>query len=213
MNYLEIINKCLSELNFKTVSDFNQLDRPEHQKVKNYINLIAQEICRFENWSFLLRRETLTLAKGESQLENVINGRIMALYIDNYEYKFCEEFDNFLLNKKIHERIYSEFENKLLFSPFEEDKLVNIIYYTRNVAFNADGEEKEKLEFAEDTPLIPEYFVEQILVYGTCMRIKADPEHAKFAFWKSMYNSAISAMRSKIAVNAEYSPYIRLYRQ
>ena len=83
MNYLEIINKCLSELSFKNVSDFNQLDRPEHQKIKNYINLIAQEICRFENWSFLLRLETLTLKKGEVQLDNLINGRIMALSIDN----------------------------------------------------------------------------------------------------------------------------------
>lgn len=212
MNYLEIINKCLSELNFRQVSDFSELERPEHNKIKNYINITAQEVCLSQNWNFLLRRESLTLKQGECELQNTINGRILAIYIDKFEYKFCEDFQNFLRRKKS-SKMFSIFNDKLLFPAFEEEKLINIIYYTRNIAVSAEGTEKSRLENPDDLPLIPEQFAEQILVYGTCLRLKAEPEHVKFSFWQDMYNSAIASMRSKIAVDADYSPSVRLYRR
>ena len=61
MNYLEIINKCLSELSFKQVSDFSELVKPEHQRIKNYINIIAQEVCSSENWNFVTRSINITI--------------------------------------------------------------------------------------------------------------------------------------------------------
>lgn len=212
MNYLEIINKCLSELNFRQTDDFSELTRPEHQRIKNYINLVAQDVCNSMNWNFLLRQEEFNLPAGTRQLKNTIYGRILAVYIDGIKYKFCENFQLFLTCRD-KARIFSVFNDKLLFPEFAEDKLINIIYYTRNLAISSDNLEKRYLENADDKPLIPEPFVEQILVYGTCLRLKGEPEHVKFSYWQDMYNSALANMRSKIAIDADYTPFVRLFRR
>ena len=57
MNYLEIINKCLMELNYKRVRTFEELIKNDHAKIKNIINIINAEICTFDNWNFLLRKK------------------------------------------------------------------------------------------------------------------------------------------------------------
>jgi len=212
MNYLEIINKCLSELNYKQVKEFSELIKPEHERIKNNINLIQQEICTSENWNFLLRDEKLTLPKNTDKIDNTINGRILAVYIDNVKYEYCEDFQKFFAAKK-HGKIFSIFNDKLLFPEFEEEKLINIIYYTRNTAFTSAGTEKVKLEDPEDRPIIPLPFIEPILVYGTCMRLKGNPEHIKYGYWLGMYNSAIAALRSKAATEADYAPSIKIVRR
>ena len=56
MNYLEIINKCLVELNYKQVNSFSELTKNEHKKLKNIINIINSEICSLDKWNFLLRK-------------------------------------------------------------------------------------------------------------------------------------------------------------
>ena len=45
MNFLEIINKCLIELNYKPVNTFAELTKNEHKKIKNILNLLNGEIC------------------------------------------------------------------------------------------------------------------------------------------------------------------------
>ncbi len=83
MNFLELINKCLLELNYKRVSSFSELVKNDHTKIKNIINLINKEICFIENWDFLLRKASISLPKGTSEVKNTINGRILYLFIDN----------------------------------------------------------------------------------------------------------------------------------
>ena len=211
MNYLGIINKCLSELNYRQVEEFSELEKPEHMRIMNHINLISMEICSSDNWNFLLRREILTLESGTTELENTINGQILAVYIDDKEYKYCEDFQRFMTDDKL-KRFFSIFNDKILLPEFDEDKLINIIYYTRNTAVTTDGEEKSKLEDADDISLIPENFIEPILVYGTCLRLKGDTQHYKYNYWQTMYNSAVAMMRSDIAVDADYAPYVRIIR-
>ena len=211
MNYLEIINKCLAELNYRQVEDFSELEKPEHMRIMNHINMISIEICSSDNWNFLLRREILTLESGTTELENTINGQILAVYIDDKEYKYCEDFQRFMTDDKL-KRFFSIFNDKILLPEFDEDKLINIIYYTRNTAVTTDGEEKSKLEDADDISLIPENFIEPILVYGTCLRMKGDTQHYKYNYWQNMYNSSVAMMRSGIAVDADYAPYVRIIR-
>ncbi len=212
MNYLDIINKCLSELNFRQVEDFSDLIKPEHQRIKNYINLVAQDVCSSMNWNFLLRQEELTLPAGTKTVANNIYGRILAVYIDGIKYNYCENFQLFLKYRD-RGRVFSVFNDKFLFPEFEENKLINIIYYTRNLAVSAENQEKSYLEEADDKALIPEPFTEQILVYGTCLRLKGDPQHVKFSYWQDMYNAALANMRSKIAIDADYTPFVRLFRR
>lgn len=50
---------------------------------------------------------------------------------------------------------------------------------------------------ATDCSLIPMPFVEQLLVYGTCLRLKANPQYIKFTYWLSMYKEALLNLKSK----------------
>ena len=95
---------------------------------------------------------------------------------------------------------------------FDEAKQINVVYYTSNTAKTAEGTEKKALENEDDTSLIPDVYAEPILVYGTCMRLKSNPQHVKFSYWLSMYNSALANMRSKISVDANYAPSVKLKR-
>lgn len=212
MNYLELINKCLVELNYKKVNTFAELVKNDHKKIKNILNLVNTEVCRYDKWNFLLKTLKITLPKNTGEIENLVPGRISLVLIDSAEYNFCEDFKKFLTNTQPL-NTYSEFGNKLLFPVFSEDKTVEIVYYTENNAKDALGNEKIALVDEKDTSLIPASYVEPILVYGTCMRLKASPQHVKFSYWLSMYKDALSSLRSKNCVCADYSPIVKLNRQ
>lgn len=212
MNYLELINKCLVELNYKKVNTFAELVKNDHKKIMNILNLVNMEVCRYDKWNFLLRTIKLTLPKNTNEIENQVPGRISLVLIDNAVYNFCEDFKKFLTNTQT-ANTYCEFGNKLLFPNFTEDKTIEVIYFTENNAKDIEGNEQFALVNESDCPLIPESYVEPILVFGTCMRLKASPKHVKFSYWLSMYKDALSNLRSKNCVNADYAPSVKLNRQ
>src|SRR5574344_2708414 len=129
MNYFEIINKCLMELNYQPCKTFVNLTKNDHLKIKNIINVINSEVCNCDNWNFLLRKADLTLPKNFGEIENSISGRICSLSIDGTKYTYSEDFEQFILNKKPSYK-YSVFNNKLLLPQFDNEKTVKIIYYT-----------------------------------------------------------------------------------
>ena len=90
MNFLELINKCLLELNYKQVSSFAELVKNDHKKIKTVLNIVNQEICNTENWNFLLRKTTLTVPANASEVTNTVQGRIMYMFIDGKNYKYVE---------------------------------------------------------------------------------------------------------------------------
>ncbi len=53
------------------------------QRLKILLILLTKEICFIENWDFLLRKASISLPKGTSEVKNTINGRILYLFIDN----------------------------------------------------------------------------------------------------------------------------------
>ena len=211
MNYLELINKCLVELNYKQVNAFSELVKNDHKKIKNIINLINTEVCRSDKWNFLLKKMEIILPKNTGEIVNTINGRITLLLVDGVKYEYTEDFKKFLTNTQS-ANTYSEFNNKLLFPIFDKNKAVEIVYYTENNALDAEGNEKLILSEEEDVSLIPEPFVEPLLVYGTCMRLKSSPQHAKFSYWLSMYKDTLANLRSKDCVSIDNSPFIKLSR-
>ncbi len=211
MNYLELINKCLVELNYKQVNAFSELVKNDHKKIKNIINLINTEVCRFDKWNFLLKKKELILPKNTGELKNTIPGRITLLLIDGVKYDYTEDFKSFLTNSQA-PNTYSEFNDKFLFPIFNENKTIEVVYYTENNAIDIDGNEKLFLTNEEDASLIPEPFAEPILVYGACMRLKASPQHVKFSYWMSMYKDALANLRSKNCVSIDNTPIIKLFR-
>ena len=107
MKFLEIVNKCLSELNSKQVNDFSELTKNEHKRLLSAVNLVNKEICNIENWSFLLKRISVDLPAGTKELKNPINGKILHLFIDGVEYFFTENLRPFLEVKNTDIKRYS----------------------------------------------------------------------------------------------------------
>lgn len=212
MNYFELINKCLVELNYKQCNAFTDLVKNDHEKIKNILNIINAEVCGFDNWNFLLRKLQVDLPKNTGEIINTIPGRIHALYIDNIKYEFFSDFEKFLLNKQP-SNTYTVFNDKILLPIFTENKTIEVVYYTNNFAQDADCIDKSSMLDKDDVSVIPIPFVEPILVYGTCMRFKGNADYSKFSYWYGMYKDSLANMRSKIGTSALDTPVINISRQ
>ncbi len=212
MNYLEIINKCLLELNYKRVRSFDELIKNDHAKIKNILNLINSEICTFDNWNFLLRRKILTLPSNTSEIINDVNGKIHTLSIDGKKLTYTADFERFLLGNIQNSDKYSVLNDMILLPKYKQDKTIDVVYYTNNFVKDIDDNEKAEFEFASDESLIPSPFVEPLLVYGTCMKMKANPSYGKFSYWMSMYKDNLATMRSKLCSDALDYPHIVINR-
>lgn len=211
MNFLNLINKCLLELNFRQVNKFSELVKNDHKRIVSILNVINNEICNSEKWNFLLRNTTLALPEKTSEIENTIPGRIWYLIIDGQKYKYIDGVEPFLTGKNP-TGVFSICANKILLPKFSEKKEVNILYYSKYGVVDENGEEKENFENETDKSLIPMPFVEQILVYGTCLRVKANPQHIKFAYWMSMYKEALLNLKSKSSGYVLTAPSVILHR-
>ena len=176
------------------------------------MNVINNEICNLEGWNFLLRRTNITLPANETEIDNPINGRILYLIADNKKYKYIENFEPFITGHAPNET-YSVLNNKLLLPKFDKNKNIEIIYYTANSVLDNNGNEKTNLEAYDDTTLIPMPFAEQLLVYGTCLRLKGNPQHIRFSYWVNMYKDALVNLKSKASVYAKDTPQVRLFRE
>ncbi len=212
MNYLELINKCLLELNYREVNAFSELIKNDHKRIKTILNIVNNEICNSDNWNFLLRTKSLNIPANTSMIENPIKGRILHMLIDGIKYKFKGDFELFLTsNAPV--QTYSSCANQLLLPKFPTPKTAEIIYYTKNSAKDFEGNEKEKMSAEDDESLLPMPFAEQLLVYGTCLRLKGNPAYIKFNYWMSMYKEALLNLKSKSGIYAKESANVKLFRQ
>ena len=212
MNYLDIINKCLVELNYKKVGNFAELVKNDHLKIKNILNIINAEICTFDNWNFLLRKQILTLPANTSEILNTINGKIHTLSIDGKKLLYTPNFEQFLLSNNSSSSCYSVLNDVLLLPKFNKQKTIDVVYYTNDFAKDIQGNEKQRLENSSDMSLIPEPFVEPLLVYGACMKMKANPQYSKFSYWLNMYKDNLATMRSKLCTDVQQSPCVVIQR-
>ena len=192
MNYLELINKCLVELNYKQVGAFSELMKNDHKKLKNILNVLSAEICSSDKWDFLLREEVITLPAQTTKIP-APNGRIEKIYADGAQIEL------------------KTFGGEIILP--EDASEIRVIYYTKNCAVDVDGEEKSQLEDAEDETLIPMPFAEPLLVYGACMRLKGNPQHVRFNYWFNMYKDALANLRSRSNVDVNSAPSVKLFRK
>lgn len=212
MNYLELINKCLVELNYKQVNAFSELTKNDHKKLKNILNIVNTDVCGSDRWNFLIRKQTITLPVQTGEIDNTVEGRIEAVIADGVKFEYYQDFETFFVNAQP-QNTYSLFNDKILFPVFNKDKTIEILYYTKNCAVNSQGLEKLQMEEEEDSSLIPAPYVEPILVYGACMKLKGNPEHVRFSYWYSMYKEALSNLRSRVSPSIDDTPSVRLFRR
>jgi hypothetical protein len=211
MKFLELINKCLLELNYKQVNAMSELVKNDHKRIVAILNIINKEICNSDGWKFLLRRTKFVLPSETGEIENPINGRILYLFIDGRRYNFCDDIEGFISDNP-KKWTYSSMADKLLFPKFHEDKTVEVVYYTSDCVADSNGVEKSDFEEETDTSLIPMPFAEQLLVYGACLRLKANPQYYKFSYWMSMYKEAMLNLKSKTDVSVLNAPTVNLFR-
>ena len=212
MNYLEIINKCLVELNYKQVNAFSELTKNDHEKLKNIINIVNTDVCGFDKWDFLIRKKEIILPAKTGEIQNTIDGRIETIIADGVKFEYYQDFERFFVNSQP-QNTYSLFSDKILFPIFNKDKTLEVIYYTKNCAVDTQGEEKFSMENEDDSSLIPEPYVEPLIVYGSCMKLKGNPEHVRFSYWYSMYKEALMNLRSRVSKSVDDCPSVKLYRQ
>ena len=212
MNYLQLINKCLLELNYKQVNAMTELVKNDHKKIMSVLNIVNKEICNIENWNFLLRKTRLNIPKNATEVINPIKGRILYLIIDKKKYNYSDEIDLFLTGKA-NAYTYSICNDNLLFSKSDKQRVADIIYYTSLCVEDNNGNEKADFSQETDISIIPMPFAEQLLVYGTCLRVKANPSYIRFSYWMSMYKEALSNLKSRSGIDANDAPSIRLLRE
>ncbi len=211
MNYFELINKCLIELNYREVDGWDRLTLNDHKRLKDILNRLNSQICSSENWSFLQRFMEMEIFAGTTRIPIPITGKVDILCFNDNEYTYSDNYKSFLLGNPVSGRftIYNDF---LYLPVFSESVDCQIFYNTDFSAMDEDGIEKKYLENESDISLIPEAFQEAILVYGACMRLKSNPDHNKFKYWYSMYNDALSTMRSKTSPTTHLGSQIKLQR-
>ena len=212
MNFLEIINKCLLELNYRQVNAFSELVKNDHNKIKTIINIVNQEICTANNWTFLLRKTDIIIPSDTIETDNTINGRILYMLVDGKKYKYNDDVELFLTeNAKGAE--YSNYSSKLLFPKSHSIRHAQVVYYTKNCVIDAQGNEKTEMTDPTDCSIIPNPFDVQLLTYGTCLRLKANPSYIRFSYWMSMYKEALANLKSTSCIDSQDAPTVRLFRQ
>lgn len=207
MNYLELVNKILIEMNYRTVINFDELVKQDHLKIKQILARVNTEICTSYDWDFLLREKTLSIPVSTSKIVNPIFGRIDSLSIDGVFYRFQPNYKKLLYNET-HGHSFSVFDNYILLPKFDEAKTAIVTYYTDNSVVDAKGQEQPVFENETDVSLLPLPYAEMALVYGTCMKFKGNPNHVKFKYWFSMFNDALANLRAKSVRSSYDFPFI-----
>lgn len=209
MNYLELVNKILIEMNYRTVINFDELVKQDHLKIKQILARVNTEICTSYDWDFLLREKTLLIPPSTSKIVNPIFGRIDSLSIDGVFYRFQPNYKKLLYNES-QGYSFSVFDNYILLPKFDEAKTAFVTYYTDNSVVDSNGKEKPVFESESDVSLLPLPYSEMVLVYGTCTKFKGNPSHVKFKYWFSMFNEALANLRAKSVRSSSDFPFISI---
>ncbi len=209
MNYFEIFNKALLELNYRPVQSFENIYKSEHKKILEGINRVNNEVLASYDWPFLERCTFLDAIEGENVYKLPFKGNIKSVYKDNERLLYTSNAHE-LLSGKLCGNFYSTLRGALVLEKGHKDSLYKVFYESRNFALSADGKYKELLSAKDDVSVLPMPFAEQILVYGTCLKIKANPSYPKFGFWNTMYIAALSNLLQKSPQTNECGPFISI---
>ena len=194
MNYFEIINQSLIELNYTPVASFEELTKIEHKRIMNIINRLNKEICNLnDKFQFRQMIKNVNLSPDKKEYSTGISGKIDKITGKNTVYEFVPDYTRFYLST-IPENSYGIYGEKFLFSP-SNDKVK--IFYSTNM-FVKDAEDNLKTDFENETDvsIIPETFTEKLFVNGTAYNFKQDTSHPKYVHWRNEYDKALNELIS-----------------
>ncbi len=194
MNYIEIINKTLIEINYAPVASFSDLTKMEHKRLMNIINRLNKEICNASpNFYFRQVVKKMKLYPDKTEYALDISGKISKIVGKNGEYFYEADYAKFYQGIPP-ENAYSFYGGKYIF-PKSGDEL-RIFYSTDDFVLNKNDEFKPDFEKADDRTIIPDNFAEKLLVNGGAYNFKQNSAHPKYAHWKQEYDKALAELLS-----------------
>ena len=192
MNFLEILNAVLLELNYSVVSDFSELTKPEHVRLKHVINRINKEVCSMsDNFYFRQKTKEIGLDKDVVMYPLNIEGKILKLVSSSDIYRFVPDY-NLFFSDNIPKKSYSFYGENILISPSDDD--IKIFYICSKFVKDKNEELKENFEYETDVSIIPEGFQDSIFINGAAMNFKQNPTHPKYVHWNREYEKAIRVL-------------------
>jgi len=215
MNYFEIVNKVLLELNYRPLEDFGRIYKSEHKKILDAINRVNREVLGAFNWPFLERQELLNIPAGQNHCELPFCGDIKAVYDGKKRLKYTLDALKHIDNADLEDSYAlipacGDKKAQLILPKANQDKDYTVIYYSNDAAVDENGAFKAELTGKNDISIIPMPYAEQLLVYGTCLKIKANPSYPKFGFWNTLYIQALANLRQKSPQTKECEPFISI---
>ena len=195
MNYIEIINKTLVELNYAPVNAFSELTKMEHMRLMSIINRLNKEVCSMNNEFYfrqVVKKQKLYSDKVEYSIE--INGKVSkVISIKGQKYNFEPDYSKFY-SDNVPEKSYSFYGEKFLFSPSDDE--VRIFYSTNDFVISKTGDLKADFKSESDKSIIPDNFVERLFVNGGAYNFKQNSSHPKYLHWKQEYEKALKELLS-----------------
>lgn len=211
MNFLELINLTLQELNYKQVSSFSELVKPDHKKIMNIVSRVNDILLDSCDWQFMLRELVLDVPANAERVKIPPDTKIKAVYVDGCELYFSDKCEVYLAGRGFSNH-YSVFDGSILLTPVNAPRSLKIVYVTKNHAKNAAGEEVARLVDGSDETLLPDEHARSALVYGACVQFKSNPQHPKYKHWLDGFIDARAKMRSTSEHIAQKAPEIKLPR-
>ena len=205
--YYEIFTKVLNELNWREVNDFDEIIKSEHKRVLNLINLTNSEVFSSYIWDFQIEKNEIVLEKEQTTILENFGGKIISVWEGTKKYKYIHP--SLITNdKKTYTDCYSSIGDLIITMPSPIQRKLSVIYVSDLYAQDEDGNKKLKMENKNDTSIIPLPYLEPVLVYGTLIKVKANPSFAKFGYWRTLYFNAIANLRTSGTKSYEDSPRI-----
>ena len=211
MNFLDLINLTLQELNYKQVSSFSDLIKPDHKKVITIVSRMNDILLDSCDWEFMLREVVLSVPAGAERVELPFEMKIKDVLIDGNRLCYTDECERFLAGRGF-SNYFSVFNRQILLVPKNQPRSLKILYITRNHAINAQGHEIPALVNGDDVTLVPDEHARTALVYGACVQFKSNPQHPKYKHWLDGFVDARAKMRSTLEYVVQQPPEIKLPR-
>lgn len=191
MNYFELFNKVMLELNLTQLSNFENATKSEHLRILENLRRTNVEILTKYDWDFMKNQTTHELQAGENIIPIKHLGTVTKILANSVPLRYAPLKGTFIDGEGVSGGSYSIWKNYVVLPKSDMARKIYVEYTVLEFAKNAQGGYKRNFEAADDKSILPEPYGDDILVYGATILTKANPKFEKFPFWQKCYNDAV----------------------
>ncbi len=210
MNYFELFNKVMLELNLSPVTNFENATKSEHLRILENLRRVNLEILTKYDWDFMKNQTSYELNEGENIVAISNLGTVTRLLCNNLPLRYAPLKGVFTDAEGIPAGCYSIWRDYVVLPKIRQKRKIYLEYTAYKFARAEDGDLKGNFELASDKSILPEPFGDDVLVYGAVILTKANPKFEKFPFWQKCYNDAILRLIESEKKSYHKEPHITL---